>query len=138
VKFDREKMADRLLENLVETVTQWAVGDWDSLREYLASVERFDKLDDDALVSAYEAQFGDEVEGRPAKAEAAPLVCCLCGDEDDDDSSKIDEAEDRADDRAATGGDPSESVRFSGRGEGERGASDRPTSTARIPRPRSG
>lgn len=60
--FDRDKVIERLIDDKVDTVTQWAIGDADSLREYVSDAENLEELDDDTLANLYENAFGEEID----------------------------------------------------------------------------
>lgn len=59
---EREKLIERLIDNAVENVTQFALQDPASLREYVSQAEAFDKLDDDTLENLHENAFGGQPE----------------------------------------------------------------------------
>ena len=64
MKYNRNEVIQRLLEDRVQQVMEWALRDLDSLREYVRSREEFDKDDDDFLMDLAESQLGLDFEGR--------------------------------------------------------------------------
>lgn len=56
----REKIIERLIDDKVDTITQWAIIDVPSLREYISQAENFEKIAIDELERTYEIQFGKE------------------------------------------------------------------------------
>lgn len=62
MKFNREEIIERLIDDKTETLTQWALQDQDSLWAYVSDAENFDVLDDDTLATLFEISFGEEIE----------------------------------------------------------------------------
>jgi len=55
----RNDILERLHRDLAETITQWALNDYDSLLEFVEANGGYTELDDDTLLNCYEAQFGE-------------------------------------------------------------------------------
>ena len=58
----RKELIDRLINDSAETVAQWALNDWDSFRQFIASTQRFGQISDQKLIAVYESTFGVSLE----------------------------------------------------------------------------
>lgn len=55
----RAHIIGRLIDNEVDNVTQFALRDLESLREYVRAAAHFEALDDDTLQGLYDQAFQD-------------------------------------------------------------------------------
>jgi hypothetical protein len=62
MKWNREEAIERLVEDTTQNLMQFALSDFDSLREYVRQAERFEDIDTNTLKNLYESAFGEEIE----------------------------------------------------------------------------
>lgn len=62
MKYDRDEVIRRLIDDKVETVKQWALQDDISLRSYVDEAENLSAWDDETLSCLFKHAFDEEIE----------------------------------------------------------------------------